>query len=126
MNVMKKIMFLLMAVLMSISTSTFAGTTTAQRQQQQSSTGFSIPVNIIVKQTIEFTDGKTIDVYYQKEGNVCKLYSREDVMKYSQSDLNRIKSTNFEIVDHCEGKCLLTKNVSDVLSLAKSLFGKIR
>ena len=59
-------------------------------------------------------------------GNVCNLYSREDVMKYSKSDLNRIKSTNFEIVDHCEGKCLLTKNVSDVLSLAKSLFGKIR
>lgn len=118
-------MFLLMAVLMSISTSTFAGTTTA-KSESPSHAEFVIPTNLIVKQTITFTDGKSIQVFYQKEGDTCRIYSKEDVTRYSESDLNRIKSTHFEIADHCEGKCLLTRKATDILSLAKTIFTTLR
>lgn len=119
---MKKIMFLLMAMLMSFGASTFAGTTT---DKQKSTTKFDIPVNIIIKQTITFTDGKTISVYYQKQGSTCRLYSKTDLSKYKESDINRVKSTNFEIVDHTEGKCLMTKKAADVIDMARSLIRQV-
>lgn len=109
---------------MSFSMSTFAGTTTGCNKCENVSK-FEIPVNIIIKQTITFNDGSQIAVFYQKEGNVCKLYSKTDVTKYKERDLYRIKSTNFEIVNKVEGKCLMTKNTSDVIKLAKSLFRQI-
>lgn len=111
-------------MLMSFGTSTFAGTTT-ENNKVDNSPKFSIPVNIIIKQTITFDDGKSITVFYQKEGDVCKLYSNTDVTKYKDNDLGRIKSTNFELTDHTEGKCLMTKKTSDVIKLAKSLINKL-
>ena len=110
---MKKFLFALMAMLVSFSTSTFAGTKT--------SSPFSIPNNIVIKQTITFNDGNTITVFYQKEGDVCKLYSNTNVMKYKASDLYRVKASNFEIVDHVEGKCLMTKKLGQVIRMGKSL-----
>lgn len=122
---MKKIKFLLIAMLMSFGTSTFAGTTTTTNDIIVSQK-ISIPVNIIIKQTITFKDGKSISVYYKKEGDICKLYSQTDITKYKESDLSRIKSTNFEIADSTEGKCIMTKKTKDVISLAKSIFGQIK
>jgi len=122
---MKKMMFLLMAMLMSFSVSTFAGTKT-EAKQVENAIQFDIPFTIIVKQTVTFNDGKTIAVYYKKDGDVCKVYSKVDPTKYSEKDLERIKYTSFEIVDEVEGKCILTKKTADVLRLAKNLFGKLK
>lgn len=122
---MKKMMFLLMAMLMSFSASTFAGTKT-EANLVENAMQFDIPVTIIVKQTITFNDGKTISVYYKKDGDVCKIYSKADLTNYSEDDLNRVKSTNFEVVDEVEGKCILTKKTNDVLKLAKSLFRQLK
>lgn len=122
---MKKFMTLLIAMLMSFGTSTFAATTSAHTTVENNMM-LSIPTNIIVKQTITFNDGKTIAVYYKKEGDVCKLYSDTDITKYKEKDLNRIKSTNIEITDHTEGKCIMTKKTNDVISLAKEMTKKIK
>lgn len=122
---MQKIKLLLIAMLMSFGTSTFAGTTTANNEIITSQK-VTIPTNIIIKQTITFNDGKTITVYYQKEGDICRLYSKTDITKYKESDLSRIKSTNFEIADTTEGKCIMTKKTKNVISLAKSLFSKAK
>ena len=116
---MKKFMFLLIAMFIGISTSTFAGTKT-ETSLVNNSLKFEIPVSIIIKQVITFTDGKSIEVYYQKDGNFCKLYSNADLDKYKEGDLNRIKSTYFEIVDRVEGKCFMTKKTTDVIGLVKS------
>lgn len=118
---MKKFMFLLIAMLMSIGTSTFAGTKTASSNSEK----FTIPVNLIVKQTVTFTDGKTIELFYQKDGGVCRLYSCTDVTKYSKSDLNRVKATSFEITNHIEGKCLMTKKTGDVMKFARSVLKQL-
>lgn len=121
---MKHTMILLIAMLMSFGTSTFAGTKTSQKVSV-GGTKIEIPANLIIKQTITFNDGKVITVYYEKQGGVCKLYSKADLNKYTGADLNRVKSTNFEITDHTEGKCVMTKSTSDVMGLAQSIFKQL-
>lgn len=117
---MRNLIVILMTVLMSISTSAFASTTTST-ESKINLTGIVVPKNITVKQTVTFTDGKTIELYYQKQGDVCKLYSTTDVTKYKDSDLSKIKSTNFELVDKVEGKCYITRKTNDVIAFAKSV-----
>lgn len=121
---MKNLIVILVTMLMSMSTSAFAGTTTSTESKIDLSS-IVIPVNITVKQTITFKDGKTIELYYQKQGNVCKLYSTTDVMKYKESDLGRIQSTNFELVDNVEGKCYMTRKTNDVIAFAKSVLKQL-
>lgn len=115
----------LMSAVASAPASAKTGTETASTIVENT-LKFNIPVNLIVKQTITFTDGKSITVFYQKEGNICRLYSTVDVTKYSESDLNRIKSTNFELSDHVEGKCLLTRNCSDIIKFARSVIREVK
>ncbi len=117
---MKHFFVILMTLLMSMSTSAFAATTTSTESKIDLQS-IVVPTNITVKQAITFKDGKTIELYYQKKGDVCKLYSTTDVTKYKESDLSRIKSTNFEIVDKVEGKCYITRKTSDVIAFAKSV-----
>lgn len=121
---MKKILTLMIAVLMSISLSSFAGTTTS-RECNNDLAGIVIPTNITVKQTVTFKDGKIIELYYQKKGDVCKLYSTTDVTKYKESDLGKIKSTNIEFVDKVEGKCYITRKTNDVIAFAKSVLKQL-
>lgn len=113
-----------MTVLMSMSTSAFAATTTST-ESKNDLTSFVIPTNITVKQTITFKNGKTIALYYQKKGDVCKLYSTTDVTKYKESDLGKIQSTNFEFVDKVEGKCYITRKTNDVIAFAKSVLKQL-
>lgn len=121
---MKNLIVILVTMLMSMSTSAFAGTTTSTESKIDLSS-IVIPVNITVKQTITFKDGKTIELYYQKQGDVCKLYSTTDVMKYKESDLGRIQSTNFELVDNVEGKCYMTRKTNDVIAFAKRVLKQL-
>lgn len=120
---MKHLIVILIAMLMSISASAFAVTTNST-ENKIDFTSIVVPTNITVKQTITFKDGKSIELYYQKQGDVCKLYATADVAKYKESDLNRIKSTNFELADKVEGKCYITRKTSDVIAFAKSVLKK--
>lgn len=121
---MKHLIVILTTVLMSMSTSAFAGTTTSTQNKLDLS-GIVIPANITVKQTVTFKDGKTIELFYQKQGGVCKLYSTTDVTKYKESDLGKIQSTNFEFVDKVEGKCYITRKTNDVIAFAKSVLKQL-
>ena len=121
---MKHFIVILMTVLMSISTSAFAATTSGTENEIDLSS-FVVSTNIAVKQTITFKDGNTIELYYQKKGDVCKLYSTTDVTKYKENDLSKIKSTNFEFVDKIEGKCYITRKTNDVIAFAKSVLKQL-
>ena len=121
---MKHVFIVLITMLMSMSTSAFAATTTSKECKIDLSS-LVVPTNITVKQTITFKDGKTIELYYQKKGDVCKLYSTTDVTKYKESDLSMIKSTNFEFVDKVEGKCYITRKTNDVIAFAKSVLKQL-
>lgn len=115
---MNKILTLMIAMLMSISLSTFAGTKTSSKASIKNEK-VNIPANLIVKQSITFDDGKTVVVFYEKKGQNCKLYSKSDISKYNLGDLSRIKSSNFEKTDHVEGKCYATKTVKALIAMAQ-------
>lgn len=115
---MNKILTFMIAMLMSISLSSFAGTKTNTVSNKKSEK-VSIPANLIVKQTVTFDDGKTVELFYEKQGETCKVYSKADLNKYSVSDLYRIKSTNFEKTNHVEGKCYASRTVSALVSMAR-------
>ena len=121
---MKHVFIVLITMLMSMSTSAFAATTTS-KECKIDLTSIAIPANITVKQTVTFKDGKIIELYYKKQGDVCKLYSTTDVTKYKESDLGRIKATNFELVDNVEGKCYITRKTNDVIVFAKSVLKQL-
>ena len=122
--IMKHVFIVLITMLMSMSTSAFAVTTTS-KECKIDLTSIAIPANITVKQTVTFKDGKIIELYYKKQGDVCKLYSTTDVTKYKESDLSMIKSTNFEFVDKVEGKCYITRKTNDVIAFAKSVLKQL-
>ena len=109
----------MIAVLMSISLSSFAGTTTSTTDNKKSTLTVNVPTNIIVKQSITFDDGKMIEVFYEKKGQDCRLYSTANLNNYGITDLYHIKSTNFEKVDHVEGKCYVSKTVKSLIAMAK-------
>lgn len=124
---MKKLFAILSIALMSVFAAATASATTGTEtltSRNENTLKIDIPVNLIVKQVITFKDDTHITVYYQKDGDTCRLYSTVDVTKYKESDLNRIKSTSFEISDRVKGKCLMTKRTSDVMKMARSVFGK--
>lgn len=121
---MKHVFIVLITMLMSMSTSALAATTTS-KECKIDLTSIAIPANITVKQTVTFKDGKIIELYYKKQGDVCKLYSTTDVTKYKESDLGRIKATNFELVDKVEGKCYITRKTNDVIAFAKSVLKQL-
>ena len=121
---MKHVFIVLITMLMIMSTSAFAATTTS-KECKIDLTSIAIPANITVKQTVTFKDGKIIELYYKKQGDVCKLYSTTDVTKYKESDLGRIKATNFELVDKVEGKCYITRKTNDVIAFAKSVLKQL-
>ena len=81
----------------------------------------NVPANIIVKQTTQFCDGRTLVIFYKKQGMNCEVYSPCSADDYSVSDASKIKSTNFEVVDKVEGKLYKKASVGEVARLIKKL-----
>ena len=83
-----------------------------------------VPTNIVVKQTTQFNDGRTLTIYYKKSGKQCEVYSPCNANDYNVSDASKIKSTNFEVVDKVEGKLYKKASIGEVAKLFKSLVNK--
>ena len=113
---MKQLVFSLMVVLMSMMTSTPVSAKSNKNELKK-----SVPTNLIVKQTTQFNDGRTLIIYYMKTGNQCELYSPCNANDYSVSDASKIKSTNFEVVEKVEGKLYKKASVGEVTRLIKKL-----
>ena len=99
MTVMKQLILALMVALMSVMAST-----PAVAKSSKKNVANQVPTNIVVKQTTQFNDGRTLVIYYKKQGMQCEVYSPCRADDYSVSDASKIKSTNFEVVDKVEGK----------------------
>ena len=106
----------LMIALMSV----MASTPVSAKSNKKSVTD-QVPTNIVVKQTTHFNDGRTLTIYYKKSGMQCEVYSPSDTKKYDLSDVSKIKSTNFEVVDKVEGKLYRKASVGEVTRLIKRL-----
>ena len=113
---MKQLIITLMVVLMSMMAST-----PAVAKNSKSDLKKSVPANIVVKQTTKFNDGRTLTIYYKKQGMNCEVYSPCNADNYDVSDASKIKSTNFEVVDKVEGKLYKKATVGEVIRLIKWL-----
>lgn len=83
-----------------------------------------VPTNIVVKQTTQFNDGRTLTIYYKKNGTQCEVYSPCNADDYNVSDASKIKSTKFEVVDKVEGKLYKKASIGEVTRLIKRLVNK--
>ena len=116
---MKKILMTLMVVLMSMMTSTLASAKTDKNSVKK-----MVPQNIVVKQTTEFNDGRTLTIYYKKSGMQCEVYSPCDAKYYDVEDAAKIKTTSFEVVDRVEGKLYRKASIGEVTRLIKRLVNR--
>lgn len=112
---MKHLFLSLILALMSVTVSMPASATTGNEVKSQ------MPKNIIVKQTTQFVDGRTLTLYYRKQGNLCEVYSPCSEKDYNLDDAKKIKSTNFEVVSRVEGKLYRKAYVGEVTKLIKRL-----
>ncbi len=106
----------LIIVLMSMIVST-----PVSAKSDKSEVSKMVPRNIVVKQTTKFNDGRTLVIYYKKEGANCSVYSPCDAKDYSMSDASKIKSTNFEVVDRAQGKLYKKASVGELIFEASDI-----
>ena len=112
---MKQLFLSLILALMSVMVSMPASATTGNEVKN------IVPQNIIVKQTTQFSDGRTLTLYYKKQGNLCEVYSpcneKDDGGNYAK----KIRKTHLEVVDKVEGKLYRKATVGEVLRVLKKL-----
>ena len=113
---MKQLFFSLMIVLMSMMASTPVSAKSNKKNVKD-----QVPTNIIVKQTTQFNDGRTLTIYYKKSGMQCEVYSPCNASNYNMVDTSKIKSTNFEVVNKVEGKLYKKASIGEVTRLIKRL-----
>lgn len=116
---MKQLILTLMITLMSVMASTLVSA-----KSNKKTVTSQVPINIVVKQTTHFNDGRTLTIYYKKQGMNCEVYSPCSADDYSVSDASKIKSTNFEVVDKVEGKLYKKASIGEVTRLIKRLVNK--
>ena len=112
---MKQLFLSLILALMSVMVSMPASATTGNEVKN------IVPQNIIVKQTTQFSDGRTLTLYYKKQGSHCEVYSPCNEKDYGVNDAKKIRSTNCEVVDKVEGKLYRKATVGEVLRVLKKL-----
>lgn len=113
---MKKMIFTLMLMLMSMVASMPASAETGKNDFMK-----MVPENIIVKQTTHFNDGRTLTIYYKKQGMQCEVYSPCNERDYSLNDASKIKSTNFEVVNKTQGRLYRKASFGEVVNIVKNL-----
>ena len=112
---MKPIFITLILALMSVTVSMPASAKTGNDVKSH------IPQNIIVKQMTHFSDGRTLVLYYKKQGNLCELYSPCTGKDYDPGDVNNIKSTSFEVVSKVQGKLYRKATVGEFLKVLRKV-----
>lgn len=113
---MKQLIVTLMIALMSVIASTPADAKNSRNELKK-----NIPTNLIVKQTTQFSDGRTLMIYYKKQGMNCEVYSPCNANDYKVSDAAKIKSTNFEVVDKVEGKLYRKASLAETTRFIRQL-----
>ncbi|UKK55159.1 hypothetical protein [Prevotella sp. E2-28] len=116
---MKQLVMTLIIALMSVMVST-----PVSAKSNKSDLKKKVPTNLIVKQTTQFSDGRTLVVYYKKQGTNCEVYSPCSAKDYNVSDASKIKSTNFEVVDKVEGKLYKKASIGEVTHFIKRMVNK--
>ncbi|MDE7109028.1 MAG: hypothetical protein K2O49_03550 [Muribaculaceae bacterium] len=110
---MKKFAFLMMTVIISVATLFVApSANAATRQAPESSLLTLVPDVMVIEQTATLSNGNTVTIYYKKNGNICEVYSDNDLKGYNVNDLVSLQATSFRVVSQPKGKLLYKTTVA--------------
>lgn len=100
-----------------------ASTTTTPAVTETKSTSLieKMPVNIVVKQTATLKDGRSVTIFYKKEGGYVEVLSESNMKGYTVDDLLNLESTTFSLVSSAKGTSLYRMPVSKACSLFKQM-----
>ena len=80
-----------------------------------------VPKSIVVRQIINFDDGRMLVLYWKKEGASCELYSDQDLKQYNLNDTNHVMTSELSRVDHVEGKLVRKATFAEACRIFKAL-----
>ena len=121
---MKKIkIFAVATIIAATSLIASASTNAAPAATGKNSISFieKLPVDIIVKQTASLKDGRSVTVYYQKNGGYVEVFSDSNLKGYTIDDLLSLESTTFTLASSVKGTSILRMPVSKACSLFKQM-----
>lgn len=103
---MKKFLFLAMCVMISVCSFIAPASASASTRDPKPRTSWmsKIPVKLVVEQTATLSDGKTVTLYYQKNGDLLEVYSNDNLKGYSVDDLLALRETSFRLASAVKGK----------------------
>ena len=121
---MKKIKIALVAAI--VASASLIGSVSAVAAPAKSQTSAvslieKVPVSIIVKQTAKLKDGRSVTVFYKKEGNYVEVFSPSDLKGYTVDDLLNLESTTFSLASSVSGVSLYKCPVSSACALLKKM-----
>ncbi|MDE6754280.1 MAG: hypothetical protein K2J82_06690 [Muribaculaceae bacterium] len=119
---MKKIAFMMMSVIIA-AVALFAAPTAnaASHEAPKRSLLTLVPDVLVIEQTATLGNGNTVTVYYKKSGDMCEVYSNNDLKGYNINDLVSLQSTSFRIVSQPKGKLVYKTTVAKAGKIIKSL-----
>lgn len=121
---MKKIKIFFVATLLtatSLISSASNGGTPAKPEDNTVSLIKKMPVNIVVKQTATLNDGRSVTIYYKKEGGYVEIFSDGNLKGYTVDDLLSLESTTFSLATSVKGTSIYRMPVSKACSLFKQM-----
>ena len=75
----------------------------------------SVPRSIVVEQTVVLgNNGKTVTLFYQKEGDVYEVYTESNLSGYDIGDFVASQSSTFRVVKSPKGKLVYKTNKAKV------------
>ncbi len=121
---MKKIkIFIAASVIAAASLLSPATATAASTKAEKSNVSLveKIPVNIIVKQTAKLKDGRSVIIYYKKDGDFVEIFSSSNLKGYKPEDLLNLESTDFSLASSVAGTSIYRCPISTAKAIFKQL-----
>lgn len=121
---MKKIKILAVATLLTATSFISSASTTstpANAEAKSISLIEKMPVSIVVKQTATLKDGRSVTIFYKKEGGYVEVLSDSNLKGYTVDDLLNLESTTFSLASSAKGTSLYRMPVSKACSLFKQM-----
>lgn len=83
-----------------------------------------IPSSIVVEQTSALSDGRTVTVYYKKSGDLCEVYTADNLSGYTVNDLAKLQSSNFRVVSAVKGKRVYSTTTAKAAKLLSTVLAQ--
>lgn len=126
---MKRLTSVLTAAIILLSSFVSAPSANAAESKTSSSAGEKsllamMPSFIIIEQTAKLNDGRSVTLYYKKDGDFCEVYSESSLKGLSEKDLLKLESSEFRIVTSANGKCVHRTTVAEARKYIKQIVNK--